>query len=145
MTSAWLLLSLSLVAVAWFAIWSRRDTEWRVWSVVAVPYVAAIAWIALTVPLGQPAHDLPEGDHHVLGARIDVDKAIYVLLDMEEPRYFVLPYSHKLAESLQKAMESEDGAVIAAAGDSIEAGDASVREDPPKAQEAPALRIPGPN
>ncbi len=49
----------------------------------------------------------PSGKYTVLGARIDVNKAIYVLVDSGkgDPVYYVLPYSNQTAEQLQKAME----------------------------------------
>jgi hypothetical protein len=56
--------------------------------------------------LGHPSFTKPPaGEYTVLGARIDVDEAIYVLLDGPVPKYYVLPYSQQSANDLQVAQE----------------------------------------
>ncbi len=75
----------------------------------AIMFVLAVA---LLLPLqftalGNAAiYGLPRGELTVIGARIDVDKAIYVLINGDpEPRYFKLPYTPQKAGDLQKAMD----------------------------------------
>jgi hypothetical protein len=85
----------------------------------------------------------PKGDYAVLGARIDVDEAIYVLLDdgKDEPRYYRLPYSQAAANQLQAAL---DGAADGEGGVSMTMdGDGSpgfAEETPPPDPEKRAER-----
>jgi len=124
MTTAWLTLSAILAAMAWVAIWARRDTGWRGTSIAVLPLAIGAAWFALIVPLGKPASNVPSGEWVVLGARIDVPTdgkpgGIYVLLDgiADEPRYYRMPYSDKAASALQEAMDGENGAALTVDGD----------------------------
>ena len=74
---------------------------------------AAIACAAFPLPMAALGHATPtappSGPLTVLGARIDVDVAIYVMLDGPgvggAPRLYVLPYSEQAASQLQKAMD----------------------------------------
>lgn len=92
----WFALVGLLAIYAWFP---------RAWL---LPIVAAVALMLVTAPLGHPAFwQPPAGQYTLIGARIDVGRAIYVLLDngKGEPRYFRLPYSNKQANALQQAMD----------------------------------------
>ncbi|MBC7148974.1 MAG: hypothetical protein H5U22_06305 [Rhizobium sp.] len=96
-----LLLVLAVGAVAFFG--TRRQA-------VAFVLVAAAAFPLPMAALGSAAPWIPSGGPlTVLGARIDVDKAIYVMIDGPggggEPRLYVLPYSEQAASKLQKAMD----------------------------------------
>lgn len=71
---------------------------------------ALVAFIAFPLPvaiLGRAAPWMPSGGPlAVLGARIDKDIAIYVLIDAQpEPRLYAIPYSEQAASQLQKAMD----------------------------------------
>jgi hypothetical protein len=100
-----------------------------------------------TLPLGHPAtRTPPPGQFTVLGARIDVDKAIYVLVDGQpEPVYYQLPYSAQTANQLQQAMDAAEGNGTGVSmkmdGEGspgfAEAGDG--RKEPTKQQEVPLL------
>lgn len=97
----WLAIVLAIGAIAWFG--TRRQA-------VAFLLVAIATAPAVTLPLGHPAiTSPPAGQLTVIGARIDVDEAIYVLIDGtsagQEPRYYKLPYSQQSANQLQSALE----------------------------------------
>lgn len=133
--TAWLALSLTLAAMAWLAIWSRRATVGRTLSVAMLPAFAVVAALALYTPLGRPIPLAPPaGEYTVLGARIDVDVAIYALLDdgKGEPVYYRLPYSEAQAKALQEAMNGEGGASAKIDGD----GGASFEGEPPVTEDA---------
>jgi len=94
--TVWLAFVVVLAAYAWFR---------RAWL---LPIVAAVALVLAAAPLSHPAFwQPPAGQYTLIGARIDVGRAIYVLLDdgKGEPRYFRLPYSNKQANALQQAMD----------------------------------------
>lgn len=100
-TTTWLCLTLAIAALAWFGL-----PRWL--TVVAVLAGSAIAYAAAPLPLGMADYRAPaSGKYTVLGARVDIDKAIYVLLDNGngEPHYYVLPYTQAKAQRLQNAMD----------------------------------------
>jgi hypothetical protein len=102
LATIWLAAALVFCGYAWFA--------YR--HVLALPAVAAIAAALLYAPLGQPKFTAPPpGQYTVLGARIDVNEAIYVLLDNGNgaPVYYVLPYTNSKAGELQEAMDAAAG------------------------------------
>lgn len=103
---------------------------------------AAIACAAFPLPMAALGHATPtappSGQVAVLGARIDVDKAIYVMIDGPQPRLYVLPYSEQAASQLQKAMDGTadgEGAVTMEMG---EDGAPGFAEDVPPAGEPKA-------
>ena len=114
---------------------------------------AAIACAAFPLPmaaLGQATPTAPpSGPLTVLGARIDVDKAIYVMIDAAvvggEPRLYVLPYSEQAASQLQKAMDGtadgEGTVTMEMGGDGAPgfAEDVPTAEEPKQAREVPPL------
>lgn len=142
MIIAWLALTLSLAAVTAFAVWSRRDTHARTGTVLALFVAAPVAYHSLTVPLSLPAENPAHGEYDVVGARIDVDVAIWVLLAQGggDPRFYVLPYDAATANKLQQAMDAAkegNGPRL----EMTESGEAvfhapPVRADPPKQPEA---------
>ncbi len=96
--TVWLGLSLLLSGMGWFS--GRRI------GAAFLPFAAIIAAFCLYVPLGQPIPLMPPaGDYTVVGSKIIVDTAIYVLLDdnknPSEPRYYRLPYTAATASQLQ--------------------------------------------
>lgn len=104
---AWLGLTLTLAAFALASVYRLRGA-----SVAAFILAACAAYPLLQVPLSYPAHgEPPKGEYTILGARIDIDEAIYVLLDGGdgEPRYWRLPYTAWRAESLQNALNAAEG------------------------------------
>lgn len=146
--TAWLTLTLALAAHTTFAVWSRRTTRMRLVSVLALLLAAPVAFVALRVPLGHPTYATPPaGRYVVLGAAIDIDVAIYVLLDFGEgePRYYRLPYTVADANALQEAKDSQAGLGGGQIGLEIgEFGDATFHEPPveadtPKAVERPII------
>lgn len=103
---------LALVAFAGAATFAPG--RWRIAAFVAG--VALSAYVALA-PLGAPDfRDIPPGEYTVLGARIDKDVAIYVLLDDGKgvPAYYVLPYTEGVAQNLQEALDGRaaEGGVV---------------------------------
>jgi hypothetical protein len=98
----WLTSVAAMAIVAWFG--NTRQA-------VALTCVAILTAPAALVPLGHATPLAPPaGEHAVLGARVDVDKAIYVLLDQPDaPVYYVLPYSEEAAKALQDAQSAAEG------------------------------------
>lgn len=94
----WLAIVLAIGAITWFGT-RRQAIAFTIISILAAP--------AVTLPLGYPTTSSPPaGAHTVLGVRIDIDKAIFVLLDAPgEPRYYRLPYSQAAANELQAAQD----------------------------------------
>lgn len=143
MITAWLALTLSLAAVTGFAVWSRRETSARTATVLALLVAAPMAYYSLKAPLSLPAENPAHGEYDVVGARIDVDVAIWVLLSQagSEPRFYVLPYTAATANKLQQALDASqegDGPRL----EMTESGEAvfhapPVRADPPKQPQEP--------
>jgi hypothetical protein len=109
----WLAFVLAAGAVAWFG--NKRQA-------LAFVIIAALTAPASFMTLGHPSITKPPaGEHTVLGARIDVDEAIYVLLDdAPEPKYYRLPYSQGAANQLQAAL---DGAADGVGGVAMRMGE----------------------
>lgn len=132
----WLSFVLSAGFVAWFG--TRRQ---------AIAFaIAAIATAPATLlPLGHPTFLAPPpGQHTVLGARIDQDVAIYVLLDGPTPRYYVLPFSQGAANDLQSAQDAAadgEGGVAMTMGEDGSPGfsEATPPEEPDKQAERPMI------
>lgn len=140
--SVWLLLALIMCGFGWAA--GRRI------SAILLPFAVTVAAFAVYLPTGTPRFTKPpSGKYTVLGARIDVDIAIYALLDdgKGEPRFYKLPYSQSSANQLQGALDgSQDGQGVTANVD----GDGGVQYDgeppvtgeAPKAPETPVVTLP---
>lgn len=136
----WAAFILAASAIAWFG--SKRQALCLV--------IVAIATAPATLTTLGHASPLtpPKGHYTVLGARIDIDEAIWVLLDGDggPPRYYRLPYTTGTANALQAAqdraagnggnvgMQQEDGG---SPGFAEEGGQASEEVKPPA--EAPLL------
>lgn len=88
--------TLAAGSIAWFG--SRRQA-------VAFAILAAIMLPASFMPLGYASPFRPNCPCTVLGARIDPEKAIWVLIDDIEPHFFKLPYSQMAANQLQAALD----------------------------------------
>ena len=124
----WLAFVAATAAVAWFG--SKRQA-------IVLALVAAATGIMPAVTLGHPATTLPDGEHVVLGMKIDEPTAIYVLLDGEEPRYYRLPYNDKTAKALQDASyaaEEGEGQVVMqnSGGDASPGFSERLHADPPR-------------
>lgn len=143
MTSAitlWLAYVLATAAVAWLG--TRRQ------AIAFVLIAIATAPASLTT-LGHAAPwSPPPGHYTVLGARIDVDEAIWVLLDTEAgPRFYKLPYTTGTANSLQSAMDvavGSGGKVGMKQGEDGSPGFAEEgggQSEEPKRQEEPLLQL----
>lgn len=90
------------------------------WQAIAFAVIAAATIAVPLAALSYPSSWLPSGQQTVLGARIDVGKAIYVMLDGPEPRLFVLPYSEQTAQQLQEAQDGTadgEGTVVMTQGE----------------------------
>lgn len=132
----WLTFILASAVIAWLG--SKRQA-------IALAIVAALTLPAAFLTLGFASPLPPSGRHQVLGSRIDVDVAIYVLIDDQpEPRYYRLPYSAATANALQAALDEAEGtggAVVMNTGSGTagfsEEHDAS--NDRPKQAETPII------
>lgn len=136
----WLAFVIAAAAIAWFG--TRRQA-------IAFALVAILTAPATILPLGHAKpFDPPQGKYSVLGARIDIDVAIWVLLDDGKggpPRYYRLPYSATAANDLQEAMDmvvgQEGGTVGMTMGEGGATGFAeeTPTAEPPKQVETPIL------
>jgi hypothetical protein len=127
----WLAFVAATSVIAWFG--SKRQA-------IAFALVAAATGIMPAVTLGHPAFDLPQGEHVVLGLKIDEPRAIYVLLDGPEPRYYRLPYSDETAKALQDAAyAAEEGGevVMNNSGDGEPGFSERVPAEPPRKEAQP--------
>lgn len=94
----WLAFVIAVGIIAYFGT-RRQAIMFAIATALTLP--AAFLPLSYATPLAPPA-----GKHTVLGARIDVDVAIYVLLDgPTEPRLYRLPYSAEAANQLQAAQD----------------------------------------
>lgn len=137
--TAWLALAFVLAAMAYLAARTARPSVYRRYTLAALPACAVGAALAVSTPLGWPTPlTPPPGDYAVLGSRIDVDQAIYVLLDVGDgaPRYYVLAYSAQQANKLQAALDSQEQPTVRMSGEGEEFGS---RPAPP----APRKDAPG--
>lgn len=139
-------LSLTLWAILVLAIGIVAAVNPRRRQAIAFAIIAA-ATIAIPVgALSYPSPWLPSGQQTVLGVRIDVDKAIYVMLDgSPEPRLFVLPYTEQTAQQLQAAQDGTadgEGTIVMTQGEDGSPGFAEEEAEgrnPPKNAEVPLL------
>lgn len=108
--TSWLMLTAALGLAATLAAWSKTN-RYRTAAVIAFLAAAGTSYGLVQLPLGNPIEGTPPpGRYAILGARIDVDVAIYVLLDRDgEPVYYRLPYSTSDANGLQHAIDSTCG------------------------------------
>jgi hypothetical protein len=131
----WLGFVISIAAITWFG--TRKQA-------VAFTVVSVAMGFLSAIPLGHAAPWQPtNGQYKVLGARIDVDKAIYILLDADpEPRLYKLPYSSKAASELQNAQDSAEasgnGVVVAIGGSAPGFAEGTERNREPTKQAEPA-------
>lgn len=133
----WLALVLAVGAVTWFG--SKRQA-------IAFVLIAIATAPASALPLGHAAPwSPPPGHYTVLGARIDIDEAIWVLLDTEGgPMFYKLPYTTGTANALQQSMDMAVGSGGKVGMDQGESGSPGFAEEgggpteEPKRQE-PAL------
>lgn len=134
----WLAVVLSIGAVTWFG--NRKQA-------VVFTLISIALGFLVGLPLGHPSTSKPPaGDYTVLGARIDVDEAIYVLLDGSIPKYYVLPYSQAAANELQAAQDGTadgEGTVTMSMGESGSPGFAEETPPPEPAKTAERAIIGG--
>lgn len=104
-------------ALAVVAIWSPRRLALRAGSVVLLALTAAVAYGAFNDLLSRPKPAALEfarsgiDEAEVLGAALREGRGIYLWLrlpEIEEPRYYVMPWHLRLAEELQQAMREAE-------------------------------------
>ncbi|XKM40298.1 hypothetical protein A4U53_030670 [Rhizobium ruizarguesonis] len=97
---------LAYVLAAGIICWTAKNKR----QAIAFLLVALATAPAAFLTLGHAAPWQPAKGHYtVLGARIDVDEAIYVLLDADpEPRLYKLPYSAQQASELQNSLDTAE-------------------------------------
>lgn len=112
----WLVITLVIIFMGVLVVWSRRETMLRGVAVIVILVAMPGSLAALWVPLGWavPLHGgltALGGDYPVLGAKMVVGKAIYVLIDTgAEPRYYRIPWDRKLADQLQDILDNPGNA-----------------------------------
>ena len=133
----WLSFVVAAGIIAWFG--NKRQA-------MAFTTVAALTFFGAQWTLGHPSGSaIPPGEHTVLGARIDKDVAIFVLLDDQpHPRYYHLPYSEQAARQLQQALDATadgEGKVVLQTGEDGSPGFSEVTPppEPPKQSERQLL------
>lgn len=126
----WLAFVIAVGIIAYFG--TRRQA-------IAFALVALLTLPATILPLGHATPLAPpQGKYAVLGARVDLGIAIWVLLDDGKggpPRYYRLPFTTTAANDLQKAMDmvvgQEGGSVSMTMG---EGGSTGFAEETPAAE-----------
>lgn len=99
----WLAFVLALGAVLFVGGTKRQAITFVLIAIATAP--ASLTTLGHAAPWSPPP-----GHYTVLGARIDVDEAIWVLLDTEDgPRFYKLPYTTGTANGLQAAMDMAVG------------------------------------
>lgn len=134
----WLAFVFATASIAWFG--TRRQA-------IAFAVIAAATIVIPLAALGYPSSFVPSGQLTVLGARVDVDKAIYVMVSTDdgEPRLIVLPYSEQTAQQLQKAQDGAadgEGSVVMTEGEDGSPGfaeEVGAGRQEPKTAEVPLL------
>lgn len=136
MTQALLLWLATVIAIGVVAATNPKRRQAIAFSVIAAATIA----VPLAA-LSYPSSWLPSGPQTVLGVRVDVDKAIYVMLDGPQPRLFVLPYSEQTAQQLQEAQDGTadgEGTVVMTQGEDgspgFAEGGAGGRQEPKNAE-----------
>ncbi|WP_028003194.1 hypothetical protein [Sinorhizobium meliloti] len=131
----WLAFIIAVGATAYFGT-RRQAVAFALAAALTLP--AAFLPLSYATPLAPPP-----GKHAVLGARIDVDVAIYVLIDTPaEPRLYRLPYSAEAANQLQAAQDGTadgEGGVALRVGQDGSPGfseDSGTPEPPKQAERA---------
>lgn len=135
----WLAFVIAVGIIAYFGT-RRQAVAFALAAALTLP--AAFLPLSYATPLAPPP-----GKHTVLGARIDVDVAIYVLLDgpslgSGEPRLYRLPYSAEAANQLQAAqdgMADGEGGIALRVGQDGSPGfseDSGTPEPPKQAERA---------
>lgn len=110
-----LLSVIMLIGLTGAVIWSRKNTWVRgaaVFMFVAIlPVITGASFFALSHPAPYRLSIIPDGKYRVHGVKLVQDKAIYLLLDFgqDAPRYFVFPWSNKLADKIQRMMNQQRG------------------------------------
>lgn len=139
----WLGLALLLAVFAWFA--KRRVIG------LSLPFAVALAALAVYLPTGSPRFTKPPpAEYTVVGADIQVNIAIYVLLKSGDapPTYYKFPYTTAAANQLQQAMDGAQGgsggikAKVDGEGGVAYDGEPPVQGNAPKTPEVPAIQIP---
>jgi len=143
MTHSLLLWLATVIAIGIVAATNPRRKQ-----AIAFAIVAAASIAIPIAALSYPSPYLPSGQLTVLGVRVDVDKAIYVMVDGAEPRLFVLPYSDKAAQQLQEAQDGTadgEGTVVMTQGEDGSPGfaeEGAPGSEQPKQAEQPLLVTP---
>ncbi|PDT79937.1 hypothetical protein [Sinorhizobium sp. BJ1] len=135
----WLAFVIAAAAIAWFGTYRQA---------LCLALVTLLTLPATILPLGHATPLAPpQGRYAVLGARIDVDEAIWVLLDSGAgpPKYYKLPFTTTAANDLQKAMDmvvgQEGGSVSMTMGEGGSPGfsEETPAGEPPKQAERALL------
>lgn len=143
LASTWLGLAVLLCTFAWFA--KRRVIG------LSLPIAVALAALAVYLPTGSPRFTKPPpAEYTVVGADIQVNVAIYLLLKVGDapPTYYRLPYSNEAANQLQQALDGAAGGgpgvkvkIDGEGGQSYD-GPPPVTGEPPKTPETPQISLP---
>lgn len=138
----WASFIISLGVLLWFC--RPRQSSLLIWLLIAV-WQFPVSFL----PLGKPDFRTPPpAKYSVLGVRIDVEKAIYVMLGsgQGEPHLYVLPYSVGKANQLQAAMDAAEAQQGVPHADFDAEGEPSfhappVEPDAPKIPERPQYEV----
>lgn len=101
-------------ALTSIAIWAPRQTPVRIIAIIIttlfipVVYIQTIEMLSKPKPTSFEWYQRARAEAVVLGVSLDEGKAIYLWLQPQgsvEPRYYVVPWSIRLAEKLEDAVE----------------------------------------
>jgi hypothetical protein len=104
----WLVSASAMCGMAWLAIHAYSAPRSRAYALAALVAATLASLPAGVLPLSHASPFAPpDGTYQILGGRIDVDKAIYVLLDIDgTPRLFIRPFTTSEANGLQEALDA---------------------------------------
>lgn len=131
-------LTLILSFASYLAIWSRRPTNARFYSLILLPVLLAVSSVSVLSVLGNPTHcivgtTIPKGKLNVLGFKIIKDDRIYLLLDTpSKPTYCSIPFNAATASSLQEGQRSGEGSETDGEGNGLMGQLGFGPEDAPK-------------
>lgn len=105
--TTWLVYTGAFCGMTWLAIYSLARPQARAYALGALVAATVASLPATLLPLSHAAPwTPPPGKYQLLGARIDVDVAIWIWIDLDgEPRAYRMPYTAGKANELQAALD----------------------------------------
>lgn len=110
----WVILAFLFALFTMIAVWSRRPTYLRSWSIIALCLSLPVSAVSVISVLGKPIPlfqglTTPSGDFKVIGVKMVVDQGIYLLLDTGNyPIFAAIPFDRQKANKIQEMLDNPD-------------------------------------